>query len=63
MMPDLSHPPGRYTWREVAILLGRRMFNHAYCVQHPENADDPQCPYCEDRRTYRLFERKRATTT
>jgi hypothetical protein len=43
------------TWREVAKQLADRMKAHAYCPQHPENASDPECPFCADRAAYAVY--------
>lgn len=46
------------SWENVARRLAHRMSNHAFCDNHPESAPEPNCPYCEDRATYRLWQRK-----
>lgn len=48
----------RHSWRTVAIVLARRLEEHAACAAHPESSPDPDCPFCADRAAYRVFERK-----
>ena len=50
-------------WAEVARILGERLENHAGCPEHPEETPVRDCPFCEDRIAYRLFERKMAAET
>lgn len=46
------------TWRQVAEVLAHRLVNHAYCEVHPESRPGEQCPFCDDRAAYRLWQRK-----
>lgn len=46
------------TWRELAVLLGGRMRNHAYCEHHPRGKPEPDCPYCEDRAAFDVYAAK-----
>lgn len=46
------------SWRELAERLGARMESHAFCVDHDETDPQSDCPYCQDRAAFRLYERK-----
>jgi len=43
------------TWRAVAEQMASRMEAHAYCLEHLENAPDPECPFCADRAAYAIY--------
>jgi hypothetical protein len=46
------------SWREAALIVGRRLGTHAECEQHPRDQADPgNCPYCMDRAVYDAFVR------
>lgn len=50
------------SWRAVAEVLAKRVWNYAQCNQHPESDPNAGCPFCEDRAAYRLWERKSGKT-
>jgi hypothetical protein len=43
------------TWKSVALALGGRMSNHAFCDAHARSEADDDCPFCRDRAVYDAF--------
>lgn len=43
------------TWKSVALALGSRMANHAFCDAHARSEVGDDCPFCRDRAVYDAF--------
>jgi hypothetical protein len=43
------------TWKTIALALGSRMQNHAFCDEHHRRDPDDECPFCRDRASYDAF--------
>lgn len=48
---------GRPDWKALAIELGGRMRNYAFCDEHPVSHPGSDCPFCLDRTAYLRFEK------
>ena len=49
--PEQTH----LDWHAIAETLAQRLRHHAYCNQHPPQALQESCPFCEDRAAYSLY--------
>lgn len=47
------------SWKTVAMILGKRMENHAFCPDNHQPLKPEDCPFCADLVAYRRFQAKR----
>jgi len=50
------------SWKTVALLLGARMKNHAYCPERHKPLRPDECPFCADLEAYLRFKAKAASS-